>query len=184
MVPDHVNRGAGPRGVVKSRPPMNGRSGREPVQKRHLLPRSTPAEVYAVVTDFAVYPRLFPEIKATRVLETKGAVVRVEFRAQIVLPIRYVLDLVCDPERRTVDWTFVEGEIVTDSVGGWRFTQEGDGTALDYRVSLEVKAPVPGFVLRKVTDGLVAASLPSMFAAIDGEVRKRQSLQTSGLPAT
>jgi len=140
--------------------------------------------VYGVVVDFPAYPRLFPEIKATRVLETKGTLVRVEFRAQIVLPIRYVLDLVCEPERGTVDWTFVEGEIVADSVGGWRFTPEGDGTAIDYRVSLEVKAPVPGFVLRKVTDGLVAASLPNMFAAIEREVRKRQGLQTSGLPAT
>lgn len=154
------------------------------MQRRHHLPRATPAEVYGVVTDFAAYPRLFPEIKSVRVVHTNGAVVRAEFRAQIILPIRYVLDLACDPERRTVDWTFVEGEIVTDSVGGWLFTQEGDGTAIDYRVSLEVKAPVPGFVLRKVTDGLVAASLPNMFAAIEREVRKRQSLQTSGLPTT
>lgn len=137
-----------------------------------------------MVTDFAAYPRLFPEIKSTRVVQTNGAAVRVEFRAQIVLPIRYVLDLVCDPDRWTVDWTFVEGEIVTDSVGGWVFTQEGEGTAIDYRVSLEVKAPVPGFVLRRVTDGLVAASLPNMFAALEREVRRRQSLQTSGLPAT
>jgi len=113
---------------------MAGPSGREPVQKRHLLSRATPAEVYAVVTDFAAYSRLFPEIKATRVLETKGALVRVEFRAQIVLPIRYVLDLVCDPERRTVDWTFVEGEIITSSVGSWRFSAEGEATAIDVLV--------------------------------------------------
>jgi ribosome-associated toxin RatA of RatAB toxin-antitoxin module len=159
-------------------------SGREPVQRRHLLPRATPAEVYAVVTDFAAYPRLFPEIKATRVVQTTGPVVRVEFRAQIVLPIRYVLDLTCDPDRGTVDWTFVEGEIVADSVGGWRFSAEGEGTAIEYRVSLEVKAPVPGFVLRKVTDGLVAASLPNMFSALEREVRKRQRLETSGLPTT
>jgi ribosome-associated toxin RatA of RatAB toxin-antitoxin module len=159
-------------------------SGREPVQRRHLLPRATPAEVYAVVTDFAAYPRLFPEIKATRVVQTTGPVVRVEFRAQIVLPIRYVLDLTCDPEGGTVDWTFVEGEIVADSVGGWRFSAEGEGTAIEYRVSLEVKAPVPGFVLRKVTDGLVAASLPNMFSALEREVRKRQRLETSGLPTT
>lgn len=154
------------------------------MQRRHLLSRATPVEVYAVVVDFPAYPRLFPEIKSTRIVETDGPRVRVEFRAQIVLPIRYVLDLVCDPERLTVDWTFVEGEIVADSMGGWRLSPEGDGTAIDYRVSLEVKAPVPAFVLRKVTDGLVAASLPNMFAAIDREVRKRQALQTSGLPGT
>ena len=103
-------------------------SAREPVHERHLVPRATPAEVYAVVTDFPAYPRLFPEIKADRVLRVDAAAAtscRVEFRAQVVLPVRYVLDLACDPTALTVDWTFVEGEIVTDSTGGWRFTRRG-----------------------------------------------------------
>ena len=43
---------------------------------------------------------------------------------------------------------------------------------MTYRVSLDVKAPVPGFVLRKVTDGLVAASIPAMFTSIEREVRR------------
>ena len=156
-------------------------SGREPVHRRYLLPRAKPAEVYGVVTDFGAYPSLFPEIKGTRVIragapdpEGKTAT-RVEFRGQVVLPVRYVLDLVCDPGAHTVEWTYVEGEIVTNSVGGWRFRPEGDGTDMEYRVSLDVKAPVPGFVLRKVSDGLVSAPIPSMFSAIEREVRKRQA---------
>jgi ribosome-associated toxin RatA of RatAB toxin-antitoxin module len=155
-------------------------SGREPVHKRHLLARATPAEVYGIVIDFAAYPRLFPEIKQTRVVspgapDPGGKVVtRVEFRAQVVMPVRYVLDLACDPVAHTIDWTFVEGEIITNSVGSWRLSSEGDGTAIDYRLALDLKAPVPGFVLRKVTDGLVSASIPSMFTAIEREVRKRQ----------
>ncbi len=158
-------------------------SGREPVERRHLIARSTPAELYAVVTDFPSYPRLFPEMKAVRVLSgaeapAAGGTARVEFRLQIVLPVRYVLDLTCDPKARAIDWTFVEGEIVTHSVGSWRLAPEGDGTAVTYRVSLDVKAPVPGFVLRKVTDGLVAASIPAMFASIEREVRRLQTLQT------
>jgi ribosome-associated toxin RatA of RatAB toxin-antitoxin module len=157
-------------------------SGREPVQRRYLLTRSKPAEVFAVVTDFGAYPSLFPEIKGTKVLNAArspdgNTVSRVEFRGQVVLPVRYVLDLVADPAAHTVEWTYVEGEIVTNSVGGWRFSAEGEGTAMEYRVSLDVKAPVPGFVLRKVTDGLVSASIPSMFSAIEREVRKRQAAQ-------
>jgi ribosome-associated toxin RatA of RatAB toxin-antitoxin module len=158
-------------------------SGREPVRRHYLLTRAKPAEVYGVVTDFAAYPGLFPEIKGTRVIEAGApgpdgkTMTRVEFRGQVILPVRYVLDLVCDPTSHTVEWTFVEGEIVTNSVGGWRFVAEGEGTAMDYRVSLDVKAPVPGFVLRKVTDGLVSASIPSMFSAIEREVRKRQANQ-------
>jgi ribosome-associated toxin RatA of RatAB toxin-antitoxin module len=158
-------------------------SGREPVNRRYLLTRAKPAEVYGVVTDFGAYPSLFPEIKGSRVIQAVAAgpdgktVARVEFRGQVVLPVRYVLDLVCDPSAHTIEWTFVEGEIVTNSVGGWRFRPEGDGTDMEYRVSLDVKAPVPGFVLRKVTDGLVSASIPGMFSAIEREVRKRQGSQ-------
>jgi ribosome-associated toxin RatA of RatAB toxin-antitoxin module len=153
---------------------------REPVRRRQHIPRATPRQVHDVVVDFPAYPRLFPEIKEARVLSTSGAVVRVEFRAQIVLPIRYVLDLTCPPEpdgagTLTVSWTYVEGEIVTHSAGGWRFTAAGDGTDVDYTVSLDVKAPLPAFMLRKVTDGLVSASLPAMFTSLEREVRKRQS---------
>jgi ribosome-associated toxin RatA of RatAB toxin-antitoxin module len=153
-------------------------SGREPVQRNHLVPKATPAEVYAVVTDFAAYPRLFPEFKAVRVVSSNGPVQRVEFRLEMVLSVRYVLDLTCDSAAHAVDWTFVEGEIVTASTGSWRFRPEADGTAIEYRVALDIRAPVPGFVLRKVTDGLVAASIPAMFKSIEREVRLRQARQT------
>lgn len=148
----------------------------EPVRRTHFVAAATPAEVYAVVVDFPAYPRLFPELKAARVVESDGSRTRVEFRAQVVLPVRYVVDLVCDPEARTVDWTYVEGEVVTDSAGGWRFTAEGQGTRVEYFVSMDVKAPLPGFMLRKVIDGLVSVSLPGMFAALDREVRARRQL--------
>ena len=158
-------------------------SERAPVEKRHLVVGASPDQVYDVVSDFASYPHLFPEMKATRVLSGAdaprvGGTIRVEFRLQIVLPVRYVLDLVCDPAAHTIDWTYVEGEIVTASEGHWRFTAEGAGTAMTYRVLLDVKAPVPGFVLRKVTDGLVAASIPAMFASIEREVRRRHPRET------
>jgi ribosome-associated toxin RatA of RatAB toxin-antitoxin module len=163
---------------------------REPVQRSFFVAGVAPRRVYDVVVDFAAYPQLFPEIKGGRVLSRtpvaaggSGEVVRVEFRAQVVLPVRYVLDLTCRPdpaETPSVDWRFVEGEVVTDSTGSWRFSPEGDGTAVVYRAALDVRAPLPGFVLRKVTDGLVAASIPNMFASIEREVRRR----AAAAPAT
>ena len=166
--------------------------GREPVSRTVFIGGVPPAALYAVVTDFPSYPRLFPEMKEVRVLSRRPAgdggdagagaqkaeIVRVEFKAQVVLAVRYVLDLVCRPEPAgapTVDWTFVEGEIVTDSRGGWGFAGEAGGTRLTYQAALMVKAPLPGFVLRKVTDGLVAASLPAMLGAVEREARRRQA---------
>jgi ribosome-associated toxin RatA of RatAB toxin-antitoxin module len=154
---------------------------REPVRRRQHVPRATPREVYDVVVDFPEYPRLFPELKGARVVSTNGGTLRVEFRAHMVLPIRYVLDLACAATPAapggplTIDWTYVEGEVVTGSRGGWRFAPAGDGTDVEYTASLDVRAPLPGFVLRKVTDGLVSASLPNMFASIEREVRRRQA---------
>ena len=148
--------------------------GREPVVRRHRIAGAAPRDVYDVVVDFPAYPRLFSELKETRVLSVQGEVTRVEFRAQVVVAVRYVLDLTCRPDALSVDWTYVEGEIVTDSVGGWRFTADGDGTMVEYRASLDVRAPLPGFVLRKVTDGLVSASLPAMFRSLEREVLNRK----------
>jgi ribosome-associated toxin RatA of RatAB toxin-antitoxin module len=133
----------------------------------------TPAAAYAVVVDFPAYPKLFQEIKEVRVLAKEGKRVRAEFRGNIVVPFRYVLDLDCDEAALTVDWHYVEGEVVKHSEGGWRFVAEGDGTQVTYKVAMEIAAPVPGFLLRKITDGLVSLSLPAMFAAVEKAAKLR-----------
>jgi len=145
-----------------------------PVRKTALMPGVSPAAVYAVVVDFAAYPRLFPEIKAAQVLSSAGKRVRAEFRGNIVVPFRYVLDLDCDADGLTVDWHYVEGEVVKSSEGGWRFSAEDGGTRVEYQVAMDISAPVPGFILRKITYGLVALSLPSMFASVEREARLRK----------
>jgi ribosome-associated toxin RatA of RatAB toxin-antitoxin module len=132
-----------------------------------------PAQIYAVVVDFASYPQLFPEIKQTKILGSQGQQVKVEFRGTMVLPFRYVLDLTCDAQAGRVSWTYLEGEMVKNSVGSWQFTAEGNGTRVDYETSLQIEAPVPGFILRKITDGLVTLSLPAMLASVEREARKR-----------
>ncbi len=151
-----------------------------PVRKSAILRGIAPDAVYAVVVDFPAYPRLFPEIRTARVLSSDGRRVRAEFRGNIVVPFRYVLDLDCNPGALTVDWRYVEGEVVKNSEGGWRFAAEGDGTRVDYSVTMEISAPVPGFILRKITDGLVALSLPAMFAAIEREARTRAGSKPPG----
>lgn len=144
-----------------------------PVTKTAVLSGIAPAAVYAVVVDFAAYPHLFPEIKAARVLSTEGKRVRAEFRGNIVLPFRYVLDLDCDAHALTVDWRYVEGDVVKNSEGSWRFSPEGGGARVEYKVAMEISAPLPGFLLRKITDGLVALSLPAMFASVEREAKAR-----------
>ncbi|MGA7743054.1 MAG: SRPBCC family protein [Polyangia bacterium] len=146
----------------------------KPVRHSALMAGVTPAEVLAVVVDFPAYPRLFPEIKQACVLRSEEGRVRVEFRGNLLLPFRYVLDLDCDAQAGTVSWTYVEGEVVKNSTGGWRFSAEAGGTRVDYEVALCIDAPLPGFLLRKITDGLVTLSLPAMFTSIEREVGRRR----------
>ena len=84
-------------------------SAREPVHRSHLITPATPRELYDIVVDFPAYPRLFPELKGARVLSTQAPVVRVEFSAQMVLPVRYVLDLTCQPDVPSVRLAFRRG---------------------------------------------------------------------------
>jgi ribosome-associated toxin RatA of RatAB toxin-antitoxin module len=146
----------------------------KPVRHSAFMAGALPAEVFAVVVDFPAYPHLFPEIKQARVLQTEAGKVRVEFSGNLLLPFRYVLDLDCDAQAGTVKWTYVEGELVKDSTGGWRFAAEAGGTRVDYQATLRIEAPVPGFLLRKITDILVTLSLPAMFASIEREVGRRR----------
>jgi ribosome-associated toxin RatA of RatAB toxin-antitoxin module len=145
----------------------------EPVRRTHFIRGASPRQIYDIVTDFAAYPRLFREIESTKVLSVEGNRSRVEFRIQMVVAIRYTLDLVCNPDLLTVDWTYVEGEVVTGSEGGWRFQAQGGGTEIEYRAALTIDAPLPGFVVRKVTQALVSASLPGMFSSIEKEHARR-----------
>jgi len=146
----------------------------KPVRHSAFMAGVSPAEVFAVVVDFSAYPRLFPEIKQARVLRSEAGKVRAEFRGNLVLPFRYVLDLDCDAQAGTVKWTYVEGEVVKNSTGGWRFAAEAGGTRVEYEVVMRIEAPLPGFLLRKIVDGLVTLSLPAMFSSIEREVGRRR----------
>lgn len=144
-----------------------------PVRRSETFLDLAPRAVYDVVTDFESYPRFFKEIRTVNVLDRNGDTTRAEFHVPMLLPVRYVLDMVCDPVALGVRWSFVDGDIVTGNRGAWSFTADGAGTRVDYEVSLTVKAPVPGFMLRKITDTLVSASVPGMFRALESEARRR-----------
>lgn len=144
-----------------------------PVRIDRIWKGLVPAQGFAVVTDFECYPRIFPEITAVRFLDDTPEKKRVEFTLSLLVPLRYVLDLVCDVAANRVTWTFVEGHIITDNAGGWQFTAQGEGTHVEYWVSVSAKSPFPDFVMRRVLDGLTTLSLPRMLDSIEREARSR-----------
>lgn len=146
----------------------------ESIEREHVVRGATPRECYDVVTDYPCYPRVFPEFTGCRVLERDGARQRVEFTAKVVVEVRYVLDIVHDEPATTTRWTFVEGKVVSDSVGGWAFFSDGDSTRIKYHAGIAIKAPLPRFVINKVSNALLGTSIPAMFRALDREVAARR----------
>jgi hypothetical protein len=102
----------------------------------------------------------------------------VEFRARKVVEVRYVLDIVHDAEHLTTRWNFVDGEVVSDSEGGWDFRPEGSGTRIRYRAGVAVKAPLPKLVVNRISNAIVGTSIPDMFRSLEREARARKSFKS------
>jgi ribosome-associated toxin RatA of RatAB toxin-antitoxin module len=146
----------------------------ETIEREQLVRGLSPKQLYDVVTDYPCYPRIFPEFTGCRVVSENGATKRVEFRARIAMvEVRYVLDIVHDENAFKTEWTFVEGEVVSDSKGGWHFVAEGDGAKILYHAGIAIRAPLPKFVINKVSNALMGTSIPNMFRALEREAQAR-----------
>jgi ribosome-associated toxin RatA of RatAB toxin-antitoxin module len=146
------------------------------VERTHFVAGATPRELYDIVTDFEQYPRFFPDFTGTRVLSRNGDKAHVEFRAKMVKEVRYTLEITHRSEGPEIgiSWTFVEGQIVSDSRGGWKFRDENGGTRIDYRAGIDVKAPLPGFIINKIAEAILGSSIPNMFKALEKEAAARK----------
>ena len=144
----------------------------ETIMREHVIRGVRPRAVYDIVTDYACYPRIFPEFTGVRVVSENGTHKEVEFRARVVVEVRYVIDITHDPARLSTRWTFVSGEIVSDSAGGWELAGNED-TLIRYHAGIAIRAPLPKFVVSKVANALMGTSIPNMFRALEREVHAR-----------
>jgi ribosome-associated toxin RatA of RatAB toxin-antitoxin module len=144
----------------------------ETIAREHVIRGVPPRAVYDIVTDYACYPRIFPEFTGVRVVSEDGARKQVEFRARVVIEVRYTIDIVHDPEKLSTSWTFVTGEVVSDSAGGWDFAGEKD-TLIRYHAGVAIRAPLPKLIINKVSNALMGTSIPNMFRALEREARAR-----------
>jgi len=143
------------------------------VTKNTVIRGRTPRELYDVVTDYEAYPRFFKDFTRVTVLKRDGGTWDVEFRAKVVKEVRYTLRIVHDEEKLTTRWTFVEGQLVTESKGGWTFTETTGGARIDYDAEIEVNVPLPGFIKRRIQDAILHKSIGTMFEQLEREARAR-----------
>jgi ribosome-associated toxin RatA of RatAB toxin-antitoxin module len=138
----------------------------------HMIIRATPEECYSVLTDFDRYPEWAADIKAVAVesRDSEGRPSEVTFRAAAFgrstsYSLRY--DYSKAPEE--LSWVQVSGDITRRLDGSYHLSPSGDGgTEIAYKLVVDLKVPLPGFVRRRAEGRIMGTALRELKAVTEG----------------
>ena len=127
---------------------------------------AAPADVMAVIADFARYPDWTGEVKEAEVLATDAT-----GRAEQV---RLVMDAGAIKDDQTlaytwtgdheVSWTLVKSQMLRAIDGSYALAPIGDGsrTEVTYRLTVDVKIPMLGMIKRKAEKVIIDRALAGL----------------------
>ncbi|MFE7672893.1 SRPBCC family protein [Streptomyces albidoflavus] len=126
---------------------------------------AAPAEVMAVIADFARYPEWTGEVKEADVLATDD-----QGRAEQV---RLVLDAGAIKDDHTlaytwngpdqVRWTLVKSQMLRELDGSYTLAALGEGrTEVTYQLTVDVKIPMLGMIKRKAEKVIIDRALAGL----------------------
>ena len=120
---------------------------------------------FDVAVDFESYPEWVRDVKEAKVLEfdDQDRGVRVEYRAAALgKSIRYVLEYDFSDAPHSFSWKFVEGEMLRQLDGTYRFEPDGDSTRVHYDLAVELAMPLPGLVKRRAASLIMGSALKEL----------------------
>ena len=137
--------------------------------------QAPPAQVLAVISDFGAYPEWTGAVKEAQVL-LKGAggrAARVGFVLDAgAIKDSYSLDYtwaVAKDGSGSVNWTIVEpGTLLKALDGSYTLAPIGGGTAVTYRLAVDVKIPILGMLKRKAEKGIIDTALKELKKRVEG----------------
>ncbi len=126
---------------------------------------AAPGAVMSVIADFAAYPEWAKGVTQAEVVSTlEDGRAREVFFALDVSPIKdeYTLEYTWHGDEQ-VDWTLVEGKMLTALDGSYVLSDLGNGsTEVAYRLALDVSIPLIGMLKRKGEKILIDAALKGL----------------------
>ncbi len=130
-----------------------------------------PAQVMAVIQDFAAYPEWAGEVRSAEVIEVgadgRPAEVRFVMDAGVIKD-EYTLRYDWHDDER-VTWTLVEGRILTELDGAYELAPApGGGTEVTYRLSVGVALPMLGMMRRKAERVIIDRALAGLKKRAEG----------------
>lgn len=128
-----------------------------------IVVEAPPAEVMAVIADFAAYPAWAKGVIQADVVagEPGGLAERVHFAIDVP-PIRDEYTLSYRWSENLVTWTLVEGKMLRTLDGSYALRAVEGGTEVDYSLSAELAIPLIGLLKRKGEKLLIDAALKGL----------------------
>lgn len=144
----------------------------EQVAERMVI-RGSPEDCYAVLTDFERYPRWAADIKEVHVAErdVEGRPALVTFRAAAFgRSTSYSLRYDYSGAPRELSWVQTDGDLTRRLDGSYELNPTGAGdTEIVYRLLVDLKVPLPGFVKRRAEGRIMGTALRELKAFVESE---------------
>jgi hypothetical protein len=135
-----------------------------------LLIAAQPAEVMAVIGDFASYPQWAESVLACEVLgrHCDGSAEQVRFVIDAgMLKDDYVLAYVWDPSRLRVDWSLVSSQVQRSQQGSYALVPQGRGTEVTYTLAVDVTVPLIAVFKRRAEQAIMDIALKSLKGRVE-----------------
>lgn len=123
-----------------------------------------PADIMAVIADFAQYPEWATGVRSAEVVSGDAARPDQVHFVLDAAPIRdeYDLAYVWDADR-SVSWTLVgKGTMLTGMDGSYELDEVDDGTRVTYQLAVNVSIPMLGMLKRKAEKVIIDTALKGL----------------------
>ncbi len=128
----------------------------------HIRIAASPERCFEVAVDFEHYPRWATDVKEVEVLarDDEGRGTKVRFAvAALGRTLGYILNYDYDGAPTEFSWKLAEADVLTVLDGSYRFDPDpatgGAGTALTYKLAVDLNLPLPGFVKRRAAGMII-----------------------------
>ncbi len=141
----------------------------------HMQIEAPPHRCFQVAVDFENYPRWATDVKEAEILDrdAQGRATRVRFAVSAMgQTIGYVLDYDYAGAPREFSWTLAESKVLTALDGTYRFDPAPDGgvgTALTYKLAVDLNLPLPGFMKRQAAQLVIQNALKGFKRYLEAE---------------
>jgi hypothetical protein len=138
----------------------------------HMIIRAAPEDCYSVLADVERYPDWAADIKEVAVdtRDAEGRPSQVTFRAAAFgRSTSYTLLYDWSGAPQELSWVQVSGDITRRLDGSYRLAPSGDGgTEIEYKLLVDLKVPLPGFVKRRAEGRIMVTALRELKAVVEG----------------